>query len=106
MPPAGRTQGDPPARERLAGRFHRSAWLARQVKASHRRGGGYDESARVDRLTGTIAQQRPLASRDLRKAFVKASGDGKTLLSTLLAWNGSYTEVAADGTVDPGVAAW
>jgi acyl-homoserine lactone acylase PvdQ len=106
MPSAGWTQGDAPARERLAGRFHRSAWLARQVKASHRRGGGYDESARVDRLTGTIAQQRPLATRQLRDAFLKASGDGKTLLSTLLAWNGSYNQVDENGTVDPGVAAW
>jgi hypothetical protein len=106
MPSKGWTQGDAPARERLAGRFHRSAWLERQVKASHRRGGGYEQSARVDRLTGTIAQQRPLASRDLEKAFLDAKGDAKNLLFTLIKWNGSYTETAGDGTVDPGVAAW
>ena len=106
MPSAGWTQGDAPARERLAGRFHRAAWLGRQVKASHRRGGGYDESARVDRLTGTIAQQRPLASADLRRALRRSAGDATTVLQTLLAWNGSYNQVDGAGTVDPGVAAW
>jgi acyl-homoserine lactone acylase PvdQ len=106
MPSAGWTQGDAPARERLAGRFHRSAWLARQVKASHRRGGGFEQSARVDRLTGTIAQQRPLASRDLKRAATGSSGDAKTVLDTLLGWNGSYHVADANGTVDPGVAAW
>jgi hypothetical protein len=106
MPSAGWTQGDAPARERLAGRFHRSAWLARQVKASHRRGGGFEQSARVDRLTGTIAQQRPLASRDLKRAAKGSTGDAKTVLDTLLGWNGSYHVADANGTVEPGVAAW
>jgi acyl-homoserine lactone acylase PvdQ len=106
VPSAGWTQGDAPARERLSGRFHRGAWLDRQVRASHRRGGGYEQSARVDRLTGTIAQQRPLANRQLTQAARGPTGEAKTVLSTLLAWNGSYHQVDANGTVDPGVATW
>lgn len=106
VPSAGWTQGDAPARERLSGRFHRGAWLERQVKASHRRGGGYEQSARVDRLTGTIAQQRPLAQRNLKRAAKGSSGDATTVLNTLLAWNGSYHQADANGLVDPGVAAW
>ncbi len=106
VPSSGWTQGDAPARERLAGPFHRAAWLARQVKASHRKGGGYDQSARVDRLTGTIAQQRPLASRRLALGLRDSKGDDRTVLSTILAWNGSYHQVDGSGTVDPGVAAW
>jgi penicillin amidase len=106
VPSAGWTQGDAPARERLAGRFHRNAWLSRQVKASHRRGGGYDESARVDRLAGTIAQQRPLASRELRRALRGAGPEARTVLSTVLAWNGSYHETDSNGTTDPGLTAW
>ncbi|MEA2481232.1 MAG: penicillin amidase [Thermoleophilaceae bacterium] len=106
MPSTGWTQGDAPARERLNGRFHRAAWLARQVKAAHRRGGGFGNSKAVDGLTGTIAQQRPLASHELRAARKGATGDAATLLDVLLAWNGSYAQMAGDGTVDPGVAAW
>jgi hypothetical protein len=102
----GWTQGDAPARERLSGRFHRGAWLERQVKASHRRGGGYEQSARVDRLTGTIAQQRPLAGRDLTRAARGSTGGASTVLSTILAWNGSYHQTDANGTVDPGVRTW
>jgi penicillin amidase len=106
MPSVGWTQGDAPARERLNGRFHRAAWLARQVKAAHRDGGGYANSARVDHQTGRIAQQRPLARRDLTRARRKASGDAAKLLDVLLTWNGSYDTVDSNGTVDPGVAAW
>ena len=106
VPSAGWTQGDAPARERLAGRFHRAAWLGRQVKSAHRRGGGFDLSARVDFLAGTFAQQRPLATRDLRRARRGARTEAATVLDTLLRWNGSYHEVDANGTVDPGVATW
>ena len=40
----------------LDGRFHRGAWLARQVKASHRRGGGYGEELKEEnrRYYGSI----------------------------------------------------
>ena len=106
VPSAGWTQGDAPARERLAGRFHRAAWLGRAVKAAHRRGGGYDQSAGVDFLAGTIAQQRPLATRDLRRARRGARTEAATVLDTLLRWNGSYHAVDANGTVDAGVATW
>ena len=106
MPSSGWTQGDAPARERLLGRFHRAGWLARQVKSAHRRGGGFERSAAVDRLTGTIAQQRPLAKGELRRADRAASGDARTVLDALLAWNGSYAQADSNGTVDPGVMAW
>jgi penicillin amidase len=106
VPSYGWTQGDAPARERLAGRFHRAAWLQRQVKAAARRGGGFANSAQVDTLTGTIAQQRPLATRDLRRARTGARREAGVVLDALLAWNGSYDEVDAAGRVNPGVAAW
>jgi hypothetical protein len=106
VPSAGWTQGDAPARERLAGRFHRAAWLMRSVKSAHRRGGGFDQSAGVDFLAGTFAQQRPLASRDLRKARKGARAEAATVLDTILGWNGSYHQVDENGKVDPGVAAW
>ena len=35
-----------------------------------------------------------------------ASGPGKVLLDTILAWDGNYDRTDAAGTVDPGVAAW
>ena len=108
VPSAGWTQGDAPARERLIGRFHRGAWLERQVKASHRRGGGYEQSARVDRLTGTIAQQRPLASaRPAARVARVATGDAAHRAADDPApGTAPTTRSTDDGTVDPGVAAW
>jgi hypothetical protein len=106
VPSAGWTQGDAPARERLSGRFHRGAFLQRQVRAAHRRGGGYVNSARVDQVAGTTAQQRPLATPDLRRAFRRSRGEARTLLRTILRWNGNYHRTDGRGTVDPGVAAW
>jgi acyl-homoserine lactone acylase PvdQ len=106
MASAGWTTGDAPAREKLNGAYHRAAWLGRQVKAAARDGGGYANSARVDHQTGRIAQQRPLAKRNLVRASRAASGDAGTLLELILQWNGHYDTTDANGTVDPGVAAW
>jgi acyl-homoserine lactone acylase PvdQ len=106
VPSIGWTQGDAPARERLAGRYHRAAWLGRLVKSAHRRGGGYDVSASVDQLSGTIAQQRPLAKRPLALARRGARSEAAAVLDAILGWNGSYNTVDANGTVDPGVVAW
>ena len=66
----------------------------------------YDAIKAVDRLAGTTAQQRPLLDARLRTAAGGASGPGKVLLDTILAWDGNYDRTDAAGTVDPGVAAW
>jgi hypothetical protein len=55
---------------------------------------------------GTVAEQRPLATADLRRALKRAHGGAASVLRTILHWDGSYLSTAADGTVDPGVAAW
>lgn len=106
IPSQGWTSGDGPARERLSGSFHRAAWLGRAVKRAHERGGGYGLTARVDFYSGSIAQQRPLAKRRLKVARKDAHGPAKIVLGTILKWNGSYNDVDANGTTDPGVAAW
>jgi penicillin amidase len=106
VPSADWTNGDTEARERATGKFHRAAWLGRQVKAAHRAGGGYDRSQRVDYNSGTIAQQRPLVNSELKRARKKATGTAAELLDVLIAWKGSYVKVDGNNTVDPGVAAW
>jgi penicillin amidase len=106
VPSFGWTQGDAPARERLSGKFHRAGWLGRLVKSAHRRGGGYERSGEVDRLAGTFAQQRPLATRELRRARKGARTEAAAVLDAILRWNGSYHVTDAQGTVEPGVAAW
>ncbi|MEA2472169.1 MAG: penicillin amidase [Thermoleophilaceae bacterium] len=106
VPSVGWTQGDIPARERLLGTYHRSHLLSKAVAAAHAKGGGYENARAVDRITGTTAQQRPIAAGPLNKALVGATGPAKTVLDTIKHWNGSYHQVDANGTVDPGVAAW
>lgn len=106
IPSEGWTTGDAPARERVTGPFHRAAFLRRVVAAARRDGGGYDRVAHVDRVTGTVAQNRPLASRRLKAARRAARGPGRVVLDTILAWDGSYDRVDENDTVDPGVAAF
>jgi len=55
---------------------------------------------------GTIAEQRPLAGRQLRRALKHATGHAAAVLRTILSWAGSYVNTDSHGTVDPGVAAW
>jgi penicillin amidase len=106
VPSAGWTQGDIPARERLLGTYHRSHLLSKAVAAAHAKGGGFENARDVDRITGTTAQQRPVAAGPLNKALAGATGTAKTVLATIKHWNGSYHQMDANGTVDPGVAAW
>ena len=106
IPSEGWTTGDGPARERLLGGFHRAALLRRAVRRARERGGGYDVVAEVDKVTGTTAQQRPPAARRLKAARKRATGPAKTVLDTILAWDGNYHRTDGDGKVDPGVAAW
>jgi penicillin G amidase len=105
LPSAGWTNGDAEAKERIVGRLHRANYLARLVAGAAKHP-SFDAVKAVDRSTGTIAQQRPLYAAQLRKADGGATGTAKSLLDTILAWNGSYNEVDANNTVDPGLAAW
>jgi hypothetical protein len=57
-------------------------------------------------MAGTIAEQRPLATPELRRALRGAHGPAATVLRTILRWDGSYNETDANGLVDPGVASW
>ena len=105
MPSVGWTVGDAPATERTAGRLHRGAYLMRLVREAAK-AGSYDAVKAVDRAAGTTAQQRPLLDGRLRAAAAGATGGAKTVLDTIVAWDGNYDRTDAAGTVDPGVAAW
>jgi acyl-homoserine lactone acylase PvdQ len=105
MPSKGWTVGDAPATERTSGRLHRGAFLGRLVAAAAANP-GYDAVKAVDRTSGTTAQQRSLLEGRLREAANGATGGAKTVLDTILAWDGNYDRTDAAGTVDPGVAAW
>jgi hypothetical protein len=105
VPSVGWTAGDGPASERLAGPFHRAAFLKRLVaRVAHKP--SYVASRSIDRRSGSTAQQRPLFGRQLRRARRGSRGKARRLLETLIEWDGSYTRVDSDGRVEPGVAAW
>ncbi len=105
VPSLGWTAGDGPARERLAGPFHRAGFLRRLVARVTRKP-TYAKSRAIDRRSGSTAQQRPLFERQLRRALKGSRGKSRVLLRTLLEWDGSYTRTDPQGRVDPGVAAW
>jgi penicillin G amidase len=105
MPSRGWTNGDGESRERLAGPYHRSGWLARLVGRTARRP-TYVRSRNIDFPLSTIAQQRPLFSARLRAARRNARGRVRDVLSELIRWDGSYHRSGSDGRVDPGVAIW
>jgi penicillin G amidase len=106
IPSAGWTSGDGTARKRMDGAFFRVGALNPLVRDLVRRP-SFDGVAAVVRRAGTTAQQFPLARRRLTGAARGLpAGKAATFLRTLLAWDGSYHRTAADGTVDPGVAAW
>ena len=101
----GWSVGDLPATEKGAGRFHRVGYLMRLVRR-FAKDPSFRGSQDVIRRAGTIAQQRPLATRELRRARRGAGGKARMILRALLRWSGSYHETDAAGTVDPGVAIW
>lgn len=105
VPSRGWTTGDGAAREIVTGPFHRGSFLGRLV-ARAAGSGGYEATANVDRVAGAVAQSRSPATRRLRRARRGSSGPARAVLDALLAWDGSYARTRADGTVDPGVAAW
>ena len=66
----------------------------------------YDALKGVEREVGVTAQQRPLLDARLRAAQAAATGPARTVLDTIVAWDGNYDRTDAGGTVDPGVAAF
>ena len=105
LPSQGWTTGNDPASERVGGPWYRGAYLDR-LAAALARHPSFDGMDNLIASAGTTAQQRPLATAELRRALRGASGGAATVLRTILAWDGSYDQTDANGTVDPGVAAW
>jgi penicillin G amidase len=105
LPSQGWTTGNDPASERAGGPFFRGAFLNHLAAglAKHPSFAGMDALVYT---AATTAQQRPLATAKLRSALKGATGPAATVLSTILACNGSYVTESAAGTVDPGVAVW
>lgn len=104
-PSYGWTSGDLPARETGAGPYHRATYLFREAAGFSRKPSVAALRKLIGR-TGTTAQQRPIARTRLRAALEDSTGSARTMLSTILAWDGSYHRTDGNGTVDPGVAAW
>ena len=105
MPSVGWTVGDAPATERINGDLHRAEYLFDLVRRVAQ-APSYAAVKGIDRVAGTVAQQRPLLDARLRAAATGATGPAKALLDAVVAWNGGYDLTNAAGTVDPGVASW
>jgi penicillin amidase len=105
-PSAAWTEGDTYARQRVEGKYHHAGFLGRVVRKTARGPFGYQRSADVDKLSGTISQQRPIATTLLKRARRGATGPAATVLQTILSWNGSYAATGPDGKIDAGAAAW
>jgi hypothetical protein len=105
LPSQGWTTGNDPASERVGGPWFRAAWLDR-LAGGLAQAPTFEGMERLIYQAGTVAQQRPLAARKLRRALAGATPDEASVLSAILHWNGSYARTNSQGTVDPGVAAW
>lgn len=106
LPAAGWTAGDGTARKRLDGKFFRVGLLFRLVPRLAKAGASFEGMQELIKVAGTTAQQFPAAKPKLRRALKGTQGRTRTLLETLLKWDGSYAKVDEENTVDPGVAAW
>jgi len=104
LPSVGWTHGDASAQETNEGDLHRGAYLQRVLAATTDR--TLTGLKAVERQIGTTAQQRPLLDGRLRAAQAAATGEARTLLDTIVAWDGNYDRQDASGAVDPGVAAF
>jgi acyl-homoserine lactone acylase PvdQ len=105
LPSAAWTNGDAPAPERNEGPLHRGAYLTRLVAAGAATP-SLETMKAIEREAGTTAQQRPLLDARLRAARDAAAGPGRAVLDAILGWDGDYDRTDANGTVDPGVAAF
>jgi hypothetical protein len=105
LPSQGWTTGNDPASERAGGPWFRGAYLARLASslAKHPSFSGMNQ---VIYHAGTVAEQRPMATAELKQALRGATGGQAQVLRTILHWNGSYAQTNSGATVDPGVAAW
>jgi penicillin G amidase len=107
VPSQGWTTGNDTASERLGGPWFRTAFLNRLVITNLvRRAPSFAALDATIRTEGSTAQQRPLATAQLRAALHGANRHARAVLTTILAWGGSYVATDAHGHVSPGVAAW
>ena len=105
LPSQGWTSGDGTARKRMDGEFFRAGLLFPLV-AKLERDPSFEGMQDLIEEAGTIAQQRPIAREQLRRAERDADGRAAKVLRTLLDWDGSYDRTNSDGDVHPGVATW
>lgn len=106
LPSQGWTTGNAPASERVAGPWFRDVYLNRLAGALKRSHATFDGLERLVQQAGTTAQQRPLALRLLHSAAHRSKGKAGVVLATILGWDGNYNRTDANGTTDPGAAAW
>ncbi len=106
-PSRGWTNGDGPARERLAGNLHRIRLIDKLASRVARRP-SYAKSRAIELTSGSTAQQFPFVNRKrLRHARKKAGKEpARRTIAKLLRWDGDYTKTNGDGNVHPGVAIW
>ena len=104
LPSIDWTHGDAAAQETNEGDLHRGAFLQQALRENADR--SLAGLKAIERRIGTTAQQRPLLDARLRAAQGAASGPARTVLDTIVAWDGNYDREDAGGTVDPGVAAF
>ncbi|MEA2350391.1 MAG: penicillin amidase [Thermoleophilaceae bacterium] len=105
QPSAAWTNGDAAPRARLDGPLSRAVFLYRLVRKLSK----HPSLAGVEGLvhhTGTTAPQRPLLEGRLKAALHGSSGKGRTVLGTLVDWDGSFARQDSNRTVEPGVATW
>ena len=104
LPSAGWTNGDATEQQPNEGDLHRGAFLQQVLRETTDR--TLTGLKAVERRIGTTAQQRPLLDGRLRAAQAAANGPARTVLDAIVAWDGNYDREDANGTVDPGVAAF
>ena len=104
LPSAGWTNGDASAQETNEGNLHRGAFLQQALRETTDR--SLAGLKAIERRIGTTAQQRPLLAARLQDAQTAATGPARTVLDTIVAWDGNYDRTDANGTIDPGVAAF
>jgi len=104
LPSVGWTSGDAPAQETNEGDLHRGAFLQQALRETTDR--TVTGLKAIERRVGTTAQQRPLLDGRLKAAQAAAAGPARTVLDTIVAWDGNYDRTDANGTIDPGVAAF
>ncbi len=104
VPSDGWTTGDGESNERLSGRYHRVGWLMHLTRLI-KKNPTWETADRAIRLSGSVAQQRPLFTSRLKLARRRAKAS-RAVLDALLRWDGSYHRQDAEKTVDPGVAIW